>query len=297
MTPVCTRTDVPELTLLCRGKVRDVYTAGDLLLLVATDRLSAFDCVLPDGIPGKGKVLTQLSRFWFEAISSWMSNHFIGTDLNDLRAQLNTSREILEGRTMLCRRTQAIPVECVVRGYLAGSAWREYQTTGEVCGIRLPGGLRENERLDPPIFTPATKAAAGHDENISFQALENRVGGELAGTLRDFSLRIYEYAARYTDSRDLILSDTKFEFGLLDGELLVIDELLTPDSSRYWEKSSYRPGQTPHTFDKQFIRDYLTAAGWNKEPPAPHLSTEVILATTERYLHAYQRLTGRALAA
>jgi phosphoribosylaminoimidazole-succinocarboxamide synthase len=295
MDTICAQTDIPELELVCRGKVRDVYAAGKFLVLVATDRLSAFDCVLPDGIPGKGKVLTQLSCFWFEAISDWMPNHYFSTRLEDLPVALGGSREVLEGRTMICHRAQAIPVECVVRGYLAGSGWQEYRKTGSVCGIRLPEGLVENSPLDPPVFTPATKASTGHDENISFQEMEKRVGSALAAEMREASLRIFSFASALTASRGLILSDTKFEFGLLDGRLLVIDELLTPDSSRYWDKSSYCPGRTPHSFDKQFVRDYLIASGWNKEPPAPKLSADVIGATSERYLLAYRLLTGREI--
>lgn len=292
---VCTTTHVPQLNLLFRGKVRDVYTAGDLLLLVATDRISAFDSILPDGIPGKGRVLTQLSRFWFESIAEWMPSHFISTNLDDIPVNLGDSRTMLEGRTMVCRRAQPIPVECVVRGYLAGSAWKEYRESGQVCGIPLDPGLQENARLESPLFTPATKATSGHDENISFARLQELVGPETAIRLRDASLRIFDHAARYTESRGLILSDTKFEFGLSGDRMVVIDELLTPDSSRYWEQSEYRPGETPHSLDKQFVRDYLISIGWNKEPPPPHLSAEVIQATTERYLQAYSRLTGRSL--
>jgi phosphoribosylaminoimidazole-succinocarboxamide synthase len=292
---VCTSTHVPQLNLLFRGKVRDVYTVGDLLLLVATDRISAFDSILPDGIPGKGRVLTQLSRFWFESVSGWMPSHFISTDLNDIPVDLGDNRSVLEGRTMICRRSRPIPVECVVRGYLSGSGWKEYCENGKVCGIPLTAGLKENARLDLPIFTPATKATSGHDENISFAQLQALVGPEVADRLRDASLRIFDHAARYAETRGLILSDTKFEFGWLGDQLVVIDELLTPDSSRYWEKSSYLPGEAPRSLDKQFVRDYLMSIGWNKEPPPPHLSESVIQATADRYLQAYSRITGQSL--
>jgi len=279
--------------LYFRGKVRDLYELGDSLLIVATDRLSAFDVVLPTPIPDKGRVLTQLSLFWFEKLRNVVPNHVIRS--TDFPPELASYREELAGRAMLCRRTQPVPIECVVRGFLSGSGWRDYRATGKVCGIRLPAGLRESDRLPESIFTPATKATTGHDENISFDQAAARVGGPLAEQLRAISLKLYRRAAAYAEPRGIILADTKFEFGLLDGELVWIDEALTPDSSRFWPADGYKPGRAQPSFDKQYVRDYLERIGWSKQPPAPELPAEVVAATRSRYREAYGQLTGHEL--
>lgn len=280
--------------LYFRGKVRDLYEVGDCLLIVATDRLSAFDVVLPTPIPDKGRVLTQLSLFWFEKLRDVLPNHVISS--TEFPPELAAHREELAGRTILCRRTQPVPIECVVRGFLSGSGWRDYQATGKVCGIPLPAGLRESDRLPDPIFTPATKATTGHDENISFDQAAARVGGPLAEQLRAISLKLYRRAAAYAEPRGIILADTKFEFGLLDGELVWIDEALTPDSSRFWPAAGYQPGRAQPSFDKQYVRDYLERIGWSKQPPAPELPAEVVAATRSKYREAYRQLTGHELA-
>ena len=279
--------------LYFRGKVRDLYELGHSLLIVATDRLSAFDVVLPTPIPDKGRVLTQLSLFWFEKLRDVVPNHVIRS--TDFPPELASYREELAGRAMLCRRTQPVPIECVVRGFLSGSGWRDYRATGKVCGIQLPAGLRESDRLPEPIFTPATKATTGHDENISFDQAAARVGGPLAEQLRAISLKLYRRAAAYAEPRGIILADTKFEFGLLDGELVWIDEALTPDSSRFWPADGYQPGRAQPSFDKQYVRDYLERIGWSKQPPAPELPAEVVAATRSRYREAYRQLTGHEL--
>ncbi len=279
--------------LYFRGKVRDLYELGDSLLIVATDRLSAFDVVLPTPIPDKGRVLTQLSLFWFEKLRDVVPNHVIRS--TDFPPELASYREELAGRAMLCRRTQPVPIECVVRGFLSGSGWRDYRATGKVCGIQLPAGLRESDRLPELIFTPATKATTGHDENISFDQAAARVGGPLAEQLRAISLKLYRRAAAYAEPRGIILADTKFEFGLLDGELVWIDEALTPDSSRFWPADGYQPGRAQPSFDKQYVRDYLERIGWSKQPPAPELPAEVVAATRSRYREAYRQLTGHEL--
>lgn len=291
-----TETNLSGFPLIHRGKVRDVYEISEKeFLLVATDRISAFDCVFPDPIPGKGFVLTALSKFWFARLGNLTKHHLITDNVDDLplsKAELAQLRE----RSMRVKKTEVFPVECVVRGYLAGSGWKDYQQSGEVCGHRLPAGLREADRLPQLIFTPATKAETGHDENIAVSEFENIVGGEYAAHLRSLSLKIYQEASDYARSRGIIIADTKFEFGL-DGEgnILLIDEVLTPDSSRFWAAESYQPGISPPSFDKQFVRDYLETANWNKEPPAPALPTEIINATSERYLKAYELLTGEKL--
>ncbi len=279
-----------DLPLFARGKVRDTYELDhDRLLMVATDRVSAFDRVLPTGVPDRGRVLTQLSIFWFQATTSLQPNHLLGTSWEGLPPEL-------EGRCMVVRRARRIDFECVVRGYLAGSAWAEYRRSGTVVGERLPPGLQESQRLPEPIFTPATKAETGHDENVPFSRLQDELGHELAGRLREVSLRLYGYAAAHAERRGLILADTKFEFGLVDGELLLIDEALTPDSSRYWDATSYRVGSSPESYDKQLIRDWLThESRWDRESPPPALPEEVVAHTRERYLQAYERLTGRPL--
>jgi phosphoribosylaminoimidazole-succinocarboxamide synthase len=276
-----------------RGKVRDIYDAGDKLLIVATDRLSAFDVILPTGIPDKGRVLTQLSLFWFKLLCDVIPNHVVsGTELP---AAFDAYREDLAGRSMLVRKTQPLPIECVVRGYVSGSGWKDYQATGKICGIALPAGLRESDRLPEPIFTPATKAATGHDENISFERAASLIGNERAQRIREISLEIYRRAAAYAEPRGILLADTKFEFGLLKDELIWIDEALTPDSSRFWPAAQYKPGGPQPSFDKQFVRDYLESIHWPKTPPGPELPPEVVSATRGKYREAYRILTGREL--
>jgi phosphoribosylaminoimidazole-succinocarboxamide synthase len=278
------------------GKVRDIYELEDALLLVATDRISAFDYVLGSGIPDKGKVLTQLSTFWFEQTQHIVRNHLITANVRDYPASLQAHAATLAGRSMIVRRTEPIPVECVARGYLSGSGWKEYVTTGAVCGIRLPAGLRESDRLPEPIFTPATKATSGHDLNVSEDEAGRLVGRELVARLKTLTLQLYRFGAAHAEAHGIILADTKFEFGLLpSGELILIDEVMTPDSSRYWPQDSYRPGGPQPSFDKQYVRDYLEAIRWNKQPPVPTLPDEVVWRTREKYLEAHRRLTGREL--
>jgi len=292
---VITATDLPGVDLVTRGKVRDVYSIGNDLLIVATDRISAFDCILPQGIPGKGRVLTQMSLFWFDFLRDLVPNHLITANVNDYPAPLSDYRNQLEGRSMLVKRCRMEPIECVARGYVSGSGWKDYRTTGAICGIKLPAGLRESDRLPEPIFTPASKAETGHDENISFEATVKTVGEETANLLRDLTLRIYAAAATHAESRGIILADTKFEFGWHGDRLLLGDEVLTPDSSRYWPRDEYHPGGPQKSFDKQFVRDYLETLDWNKQPPAPPLPAEVIERTSEKYHEAYRRITGRSL--
>jgi phosphoribosylaminoimidazole-succinocarboxamide synthase len=281
---------------VARGKVRDVYAVGDdRLLLVATDRLSAFDCVLPDPIPDKGRVLTQLSLFWFDFLAGLVPNHLITANVDEYPAPLPGYRDQLEGRSMLVRRAKMIDVECVARGYLAGSGWKEYRAHGTICGIPLPAGLRECDRLPEPVFTPAYKAKSGHDENIPFSKVESLAGKETAARLRDLTLAIYRKAAAYAESRGILLADTKFEFGWIGGELTLADEVLTPDSSRFWPADSYEPGKPQPSFDKQYVRDYLESLAWDKNPPAPSLPPDVIEKTSEKYREAYRRLTGKPL--
>jgi len=293
MHAVISQTDLPGLKLRGRGKVRDIYELGDRLLIVATDRLSAFDVILPTPIPDKGRVLTQLSMFWFEKLSGVVPNHVISA--TDFPPELAPYAASLAGRSMLVRRTQPVPIECVVRGYISGSGWKDYQRTGAICGIPLPAGLRESDRLPGPIFTPSTKADVGHDENISFDETVARIGRPLAERLRDTSLTLYLRAAEHAAARGIIIADTKFEFGLLGQEMIWIDEALTPDSSRFWPASEYSPGKAQPSFDKQYVRDYLERIGWNKQPPAPALPPDVVAATREKYREAYQRITGHAL--
>jgi phosphoribosylaminoimidazole-succinocarboxamide synthase len=275
--------------------VRDVYCAGDELLIVATDRISAFDYILPTGIPDKGKVLTQLSIFWFDFLRDLTPTHFLTAQVDEYPAALRPFRDQLEGRSMLVKRAKMVDIECVARGYLAGSGWKEYQRQGTVCGIPLPAGLRESDKLPEPIFTPSTKAQSGHDENISFAQCAAAIGDELAGKLRDLTLAIYTRAARYAESRGIVIADTKFEFGFVDGELVLGDEVLTPDSSRFWPADTYAAGGAQFSFDKQFVRDYLESIHWNKQPPAPPLPKEVAAKTSEKYRQAYQSLTGHPL--
>jgi phosphoribosylaminoimidazole-succinocarboxamide synthase len=293
MTAIIRETNLSGVRFLSRGKVRDLYEVGGQLLIVATDRLSAFDVVLPTPIPDKGRVLTQLSQFWFDRLHAVIPNHVISA--TEFLRELDAFREQLMGRAMLCRKTTPVPIECVVRGYLAGSGWKDYCASGKVSGVALPPGLRESDRLPEPIFTPSTKATAGHDENISFDEAAARIGGELAERLRAVSLEIYRRAAAYAEPRGILLADTKFEFGLDGGELIWIDEALTPDSSRFWPAEGYQPGRPQPSFDKQYVRDYLERIGWNKQPPGPELPSEVVAATCSKYREAYQRLTGREL--
>lgn len=293
MSSVIAQTDFAGLKLLKRGKVRDIYEVGDRLLIVATDRLSAFDVILPTPIPDKGRVLTQISLFWFDKLASIVPNHLISA--KGFSGELAPYASALEGRSMLVRRTEPVPIECVVRGYISGSGWKDYQKTGSVCGIALPKGLRESDRLPEPIFTPSTKAEAGHDENISFGETVARIGDPLAKKLRDISLKIYSRAVEHAAARGIIIADTKFEFGLVGDELIWIDEALTPDSSRFWPADLYAPGKAQPSFDKQFVRDYLERISWNKQPPAPGLPPDVVAGTREKYRDAYQRITGQAL--
>jgi len=285
---------IPGIELWNRGKVRDMYEIGENLLIVATDRVSAYDSIIPSPIPGKGRVLTKLSEFWFELLGDVVPNHLITTDVRAMGLPADADLGELEGRSMLVRRAEPFPVECVARGYLAGSGWADYQVSGSVCGIELPPGLRQSEILPEPIFTPATKATSGHDENIGFEEAAAAVGEELAGRLRDLTLRIYQLGHDHARARGLILADTKFEFGLYEGEIMLIDEVMTPDSSRFWEASAYEVGTSPLSFDKQFVRDALTKSGWDREPPAPSLPEDVIRNTTRKYEEALERLTAAA---
>ena len=278
------------------GKVRDLFDLGDRLLLVATDRISAFDYVLGSGIPDKGKVLTQLSAFWFEHTASIVPNHVISTNMGDLPAAFQPHRSVLDGRSMLVRKTQPLPIECVARGYLSGSGWKEYQAAGAVCGVPLPAGLRESDRLPRAVFTPATKASTGHDINISEAEAGALIGESLVARVRDLTLALYAAGAAHAESCGIILADTKFEFGVTDaGELILIDEVMTPDSSRYWPMDQYAPGGPQPSFDKQFVRDYLERIHWNKQPPVPSLPEDVVVRTRDKYLEAFRRLTGREL--
>jgi phosphoribosylaminoimidazole-succinocarboxamide synthase len=291
------KTDLGATPLVGRGKVRDLYAVGDALLLVATDRISAFDHVLATGIPGKGKILTQISLFWFDLLSDLVPNHLIASSVDQFPASLRPYADQLEGRSMLVRRAQMYPVECVARGYLAGSGWKEYVTEQTVCGIELPAGLKDGSKLPAPIFTPATKSEGGaHDENISFAAAERVLDADVAAELRRLTLAIYGRAARRAEERGLILADTKFEFGSLNGKIILADEALTPDSSRFWEASAWKPGGAQASFDKQFVRDYLESIQWNKQAPAPGLPADVVERTLAKYLEAYRRLTGHDLA-
>jgi phosphoribosylaminoimidazole-succinocarboxamide synthase len=294
--PVLLQTDFPDLKLFASGKVRDVYQVGsDHLLFVATDRISAFDYVLATGIPHKGRVLTQLSLFWFDFLKGVVANHLVTADVNQYPAEVKRHSHQLRGRSMLVRRAEMFPVECVVRGYLSGSGWKEYKASGSVCGIKLPAGLRESEQLPGPIFTPATKATTGHDENISFERMSQLVDPEDARRLRDLSLAIYQKAADYARQKGIIIADTKFEFGRTAAGITLADEVLTPDSSRFWPANLYEPGMSQQSFDKQYVRDYLEEIRWNKQPPAPALPPEVAQKTSEKYVEAYRQLTGREL--
>ena len=292
---VVIETKLEGLTLFNRGKVRDIYDLGDHLLIVASDRISAFDSVLASGIPLKGKVLTQLSLFWFDFLKDVTDAHLITGDVDEMPDDVRKHADVLRGRTMLVHKTEVLPVECVARGYLAGSGWKDYQATGAVCGVELPRGLVEADKLPEPIFTPATKAESGHDINISQGEMADTIGEENATILHDRTLDIYNMASVYARSKGIIIADTKFEWGLYDGKPMLIDEVLTPDSSRFWPVDGYTPGGAQPSFDKQPVRDYLVESGWNKEPPAPALPDEVVKQTTDRYVEAYRRLTGAEL--
>ena len=291
-------TSFPGISPIRKGKVRDLYDAGEHLLIVATDRISAFDYVLGSGIPDKGKVLNQLSAFWFDLTRDLVPNHVHSVDVRHFPAPFQPFADTLRGRSMLVRRTDVVPIECVVRGYLVGSGWKEYQKTGSVCGIRLPAGLREADKLPEPIFTPSTKAESGHDENISEEEAGRQVGVELIGRLRDYALEVYKRGAAHAESRGIIVADTKFEFGLAgegQRDVVLIDEVLTPDSSRFWPMDGYKPGGSQPSFDKQYVRDYLEQNRWNKQPPVPSLPEDVIARTREKYVEALRRLTGHDL--
>ncbi len=291
---VITQTSLPSASFFSRGKVRDVYEAGPgQLLIIATDRLSAFDVVMGEGIPSKGWVLTQLSCFWFEMYGKSIPNHFLSASLGDYPSELRPFAGQLEGRSMLVRKTEPFPIECVVRGYLAGSGLKEYRNSGTVCGIKLPAGLSEGSKFDQPIFTPATKATTGHDENITWEETVSRIGSEAAQKLRDYSLDLYSRARDYAAGRGIIIADTKFEWGRSGDDILLIDEVLTPDSSRFWPQQGYEPGKAQPSFDKQYVRDYLESLHWNKQPPPPPLPPEVVERTSEKYRQAYRLLTGR----
>jgi phosphoribosylaminoimidazole-succinocarboxamide synthase len=287
--------DLPGIKKVKSGKVREVFDLGDSLLFVATDRISAFDCVIPNGIPRKGEVLTQISHFWFEQTAGFQANHLLAGANDPLPKNLQPFAKQLERRSMIVKKAAPLPIECVVRGYLAGSGWKEYQKFQTVCGIKLPAGLKESDELPEPIFTPATKAETGHDENISFDEAAKLAGSEIAQQARAASLKIYNFARDYARKRGIIIADTKFEFGIYEGKLILIDEVLTPDSSRFWPANEYEPGMGQPSFDKQFVRDYLETLDWNKQPPAPALPKEVVEKTTDKYLEAFEKLTGKQL--
>ena len=288
-----THTDLPGIPVFRKGKVRDVYDLGEYLLLVATDRISAFDVIMPNGIPDKGKILTQMSLFWFDLTKDIVENHLVAHQVKDFPSQLQKYSNLLEGRSLLVKKADPYPIECVARGYLAGGGWSDYLSDGAVCGIELPKGLRLAERLPETIFTPATKAETGHDENITFEEAAKIVGEEALLKLRELTLALYEKGRKFALEHDIIISDTKFEFGVFDGEIILIDEILTPDSSRFWPASSYEVGTSPLSFDKQYVRDYLETLDWDKTPPAPELPEEVVLNTRAKYLEVYELLTGK----
>ena len=285
-------TDLRDLKLFKRGKVRDVYDLGDKLLIVSTDRISCFDVVLPDGIPDKGSVLTALSVFWFNFTKDIIPSHFLSADVKDFPEEAQKYKKALEGRSMLVKKSKALPVECVVRGYLSGSGWKEYSQKQSVCGIKLPAGLKESQRLPEPIFTPATKEETGHDINVTQKYIEGLIGKPLTEKLKEASIAIYKKASGWADTRGIIIADTKFEFGMCDDKLILIDEALTPDSSRFWPKDGYQPGKAQPSFDKQFVRDYLESLDWNKKPPAPKLPSEIINKTRQKYLNALKIIVG-----
>jgi phosphoribosylaminoimidazole-succinocarboxamide synthase len=287
--------ELPGIEKFKSGKVREVYDLGDQYLFVASDRISAFDCVMPNGIPDKGRVLNMISKFWFNRTRNVVKNHMISTDVNDFPAELKQHAKLLEGRSMLVKKAELLPVECIVRGYLIGSGWKEYQKSGTIGGMKLRSGYEMAGKLDEPIFTPSTKADEGHDENISIDRMKEIIGEELGQKLIDISLELYKTAADYALTKGIIIADTKFEFGMIGDELILIDEVLTPDSSRFWPADTYKPGSSPFSFDKQYVRDYLETLDWDKTPPAPELPEEVIMKTREKYLEAYKLLTGEEL--
>lgn len=293
--PVISETKIKSFPMIAQGKVRDIYDLNQYLLLVATDRLSAFDVVFNEPIPEKGRVLTQLAVYWFEQTKTIMPNHLITADIAKVPGLTSEERAVLAGRSMLVKKGEVVPVECVVRGYLAGSGWKEYQQSRSVTGIKLPEGLKESSKLPEPIFTPTTKESAGHDQPITYEQLAAKVGADLAGQLKDYSLKLYKAAANQAEAHGIIIADTKFEFAWIDGVLTVVDEIFTPDSSRFWPMSEYQPGQSQPSFDKQFVRDYLETLDWDKQPPAPALPAEVIRKTSEKYLEAYEKITGKKL--
>ncbi len=288
------KTDFPDLKLVARGKVRDIYDLGETLLIVTTDRISAFDVIMNEGIPDKGYVLTQISAFWFRQMEDIIPNHIISTDVKDFPAECQKYAAELEGRSMLVKKAKPLPAECIVRGYISGSGWKDYKATGAICGIKLPAGLVESDKLEEPIFTPSSKAEIGtHDENITFDQMAELVGKELAEKVRDVTIAIYKRARDIADAKGIIIADTKFEYGIYNGELIIIDECMTPDSSRFWAKDSYKPGGAQPSFDKQFLRDYLETLDWNKTAPAPPLPAEIVKKTGEKYMEALVRLTGK----
>lgn len=293
MTDVVLTTDIPGLKLFKRGKVRDIYDTGEALLIIATDRISAFDVVMPNGIPDKGRVLTALSCFWFNLTGNIIDNHLITSDADEIisrRPELKKHKPMLDGRSMLTKKAETLPVECVVRGYLAGSGWKEYKENGSICGIKLPGGLKESSRLPFPIFTPSTKAETGHDENITEEKAAGIVGNSVFKEIKEKSLALYQRASGYAETKGIIISDTKFEFGKYNGNIILIDEILTPDSSRFWPRDEYKPGMPQKSFDKQFVRDYLEGIKWDKRPPAPRLPDEIVQKTREKYNQALRLL-------
>ncbi|MFC1495865.1 phosphoribosylaminoimidazolesuccinocarboxamide synthase [Candidatus Margulisiibacteriota bacterium] len=288
------KTELKDIPITKSGKVRDIFDLGDKLLIVASDRISAFDSVMPNGIPDKGKILTQISNFWFSFTSDLIANHIISEDVKDFPEQFQKYKDQLKKRTVLVKKSEVIPIECVVRGYLSGSGWKDYRLNGSVCGVKLPDDLKESDKLPHPIFTPTTKAESGHDLPITEKQMRDKVGGEITNILMSQSINIYQKAAAYALSRGVIIADTKFEFGEVGGNVILIDEVLTPDSSRFWPKDQYTPGKSQASFDKQFVRDYLVSIKWKKEPPAPALSEEVVLKTREKYLEAFKIITGKA---
>lgn len=295
MQPAVTSLDLPGIPLFKRGKVRDIYDLGDRYLFVASDRISAFDCILPNGIPDKGRVLNLMSAWWFDRTRDLVPNHQISIRVEDFPPALQEQASLLAGRAMLVHKAEPLPIECIVRGYLIGSGWKEYQASGTIGGERLRPGYRQAERLDTPLFTPSSKAESGHDENISFAETVRRIGAEQAEAIRETSLALYALGAEHAQKQGVLLADTKFEFGLIDGTLTLVDEVLTPDSSRYWPASEYRTDISPPSFDKQYVRDYLEGLDWDKTPPAPELPGEVVARTRDKYLEAFRRITGRDL--
>lgn len=290
-----TRIEIGSLPLLSRGKVRDIYDLGDELLIVSSDRISAFDSILPNGIPDKGRVLNLLSAFWFEKTSHLVKNHLISVRTADLPQSVNAHKDELDGRFAIAKKAEMLPLECIVRGYLSGSGWKDYRETGSVCGIRLPSGLKESDKLPEPIFTPSTKAVSGHDENTTYEHVVGLIGEETAVKVRETALALYSFAGDYAAKKGIIIADTKFEFGLIKGDLVLCDEVLTPDSSRFWPADSYEPGRSQPSFDKQYVRDYLLSINWDKNPPAPELPPEVVAETSRKYREAYEKLVGATL--